>query len=135
MIVVDVTVLAYYLIEGESTESAVRLREHDPEWVAPMLWRSELMNVFWKYLRRGDFDLALALSHMDLAADLMAGGSYEVRPDEVLPLALASGCSTYDSQYVALAERLDVPLVTHDRRVLQAFPARAVLPAELVRRG
>ena len=127
--------LAYYLIEGDATASVVRLRTHDPEWVAPTLWRSELMNVLWTYLRRGDLDLALALSHMDLAADLVAGGTYDVRPDEVLPLALASGCSAYDSQYVALAVRLDVPLVTHDRRVLQSFPERAVLPDELVLRG
>ncbi len=131
MIVVDVTVLAYYLIDGDETASVVRLRERDPAWAAPALWRSGLMNVLWTYLRRGDFDLALAFQHMDLAADLLAGRTYEVRADEVLPLALASGCSAYDSQYVALAERLDVPLVTHDRHVLRSFPARAVRPDRL----
>ena len=128
MIVVDTTVLAYFLIKGDATDAVVRLRRREPEWAAPALWRSELMNVLWKYLRRGDFGLDLALQHMDLAADLVAGHTFEVRPGEVLPLALASGCSAYDCQYVALAERLDVPLVTHDRRVREAFPRRAVLP-------
>lgn len=132
MIVVDVTVLAYYLIDGDHTASVVRLREHDAAWAAPALWRSELMNVLWTYLRRGDLGLDLALDHMDLAADLLAGRTYEVRPDEVLPLALNSGCTAYDCQYVALAERLDVPVVTHDRQVLRAFPNRALRPDQLI---
>jgi len=128
MIVVDVTVLGYYLIHGHATEAVVALRRRDPEWAAPALWRSELMNVLWKYVRRGDFGLELALEHFDVANDLVGPRTFEVGPSEVLPLAVASGCSAYDCQYVALAERLGVPLVTYDRRVLEAFPTRAVLP-------
>ena len=36
-------------------------------------------------------------------------------------------------EYVALAEALDVPLVTEDREVLRAFPARAVSPEQFVK--
>jgi predicted nucleic acid-binding protein len=128
VIVVDVTVLAYYLIRGEATESVVALRRRDPEWAAPSLWRSELMNVLWKYVRRGDFSVELALEHFDLASDLVGPRTFEVGAAEVLPLAVASGCSAYDCHYVALAERLGLPLATHDRRVLEAFPERAALP-------
>jgi hypothetical protein len=38
-------------------------------------------------------------------------------------------------EYVALAEALDVPLVTEDREVLRAFPARAVSPEQFVKIG
>jgi len=128
VIVVDVTVLGYYLIEGAGTDAVVGLRRRDPEWAAPSLWRSELMNVLWKYVRRGDFGLDLAMEHFELATDLVGPRTFEVTAAEVLPLAAASGCSAYDCHYVALAERLDVRLATNDRQVLQAFPARAVLP-------
>ena len=132
MIVVDATVLSYYLIEGDFTATAVRVREQDPEWAAPELWRSELMNVLWKYVRRGDFGLELALSRFDLALDLIGPRTYAVAAAEVLPLAVASGCSAYDAQYVALALQLGVKLVTHDRAVLRAFPEGAMHPEEFV---
>lgn len=37
-----------------------------------------------------------------------------------------SGCSAYDCEFVSLARRLHVPLVTNDRQVLKAFPALAI---------
>lgn len=51
----------------------------------------------------------------------------------VLALALRSGCPAYDREYVALAEGLDVPLVTFDREVLRAFPNRAITPQAFLR--
>lgn len=131
MIVVDVTVLAYFLIEGDETASVVRLRKRDPDWIAPDLWRSELMNVLWKYVRRGDFDLELALEHISFAEDFMGPRSFALRAEEVLPLAVSSGCSAYDCQYIALAERLDVSLATHDQRILTSFPELAFRPDSL----
>jgi predicted nucleic acid-binding protein len=38
----------------------------------------------------------------------------------VMSLALESGCSAYDCEYVALARLLSVPLVTEDRQLLAA---------------
>ena len=133
MIVKGATVLVYYLIEGNQTETAVRVRERDPEWAAPELWRSELMNVLWTYVRRGDFDLDLALARFDLALDLIGPHTYAVTAAEVLPLAVTSGCTAYDSQYVALARRLSARLVTNDRPVLKAFPDVAARPEDFIR--
>jgi predicted nucleic acid-binding protein len=45
---------------------------------------------------------------------------------EVLRLAAESGSPAYDSHYAALAQELDVPLLTHDGEVLGAFPETAV---------
>jgi predicted nucleic acid-binding protein len=44
----------------------------------------------------------------------------------VFSLALGSGCSAYDCEFVWLACVLRVPLVTADRQVLGAFPDTAV---------
>lgn len=131
MIVVDVTVLAYFLIDGDETASVVRLRRQEPDWIAPNLWHSELMNVLWKYVRRGDFGLDIAIEHITFAEGVLGPRIFALRAEEVLPLAVSSGCSAYDCQYVALAKRLGIPLVTHDTRIITAFPQVAVRPEAL----
>jgi predicted nucleic acid-binding protein len=42
-------------------------------------------------------------------------------------LCLATG-RVYDASYVALAEQLDIPLITVDRAILDAAPGPARLP-------
>ena len=51
---------------------------------------------------------------------------YAVPADEVLKLAVSSGCTGYDSEFALLARDLSVRLVTLDRELLQAFPVIAV---------
>jgi predicted nucleic acid-binding protein len=132
MIVADNTLISYFTIEGEFTEKATQVRQRDPEWAAPLLWRAEFLNVLWLHVRQGEFGLDLAIQHIDLAEDLIGGRSYDVASTEVLRLATQSGCSAYDSHYAALAQQLDAPLITHDGDVLEAFPETAVHPDDFL---
>lgn len=132
MIVVDNTLISYFTIEGEFTEEATSVRQKDPEWAAPLLWRAEFLNVLWLHVRQGEFGLDLAFEHIDLAEDLISGRSYQVSPIEVLRLAADSGCTAYDTQYAALAQQLDAPLLTHDGEVLEGFPETAVHPSDFL---
>ncbi|MBV9774920.1 MAG: type II toxin-antitoxin system VapC family toxin [Gemmatimonadetes bacterium] len=126
MIVVDTNVLAYLLIEGVHTEAARAVLAKDAEWIAPPLWRSEFRNLLMLYLRRGAFSLADTLNLMAGAERRLEGGEISVDSSLVLSLALASGCTAYDSEFVALAQSVGVPLVTADRKVIAAFPTTAV---------
>jgi predicted nucleic acid-binding protein len=56
----------------------------------------------------------------------MSAREFESDSFSVLTLADRSYCSAYDCEYVALAKRLGVKLVTMDRKVLRAFPEVAV---------
>lgn len=132
MIVVDTNLLAYLVIPGERTEEAEAVLAKDPTWVAPVLWRSELRSAAHKYVLRGDFTVARAVALLGLADGVLGGREGDVDSREVLHLAFRSNCSTYDCESVALANALGVPLITADRRVLKAFPKRAMTPVEFL---
>lgn len=125
MIVVDSNILAHLYLPGEFTEAAEALLERESEWAAPRLWRSEFRNILAGYLRRGLLSFDHACSLQAEAEALMDGFEFEVPSRDVLELARDSDCSAYDCEFVALANHLDVKLITMDKKVLKAFPKRA----------
>jgi predicted nucleic acid-binding protein len=102
---------------------------HDPDWAAPILWRSEFRNILAGYLRRGELQSSGAITVQRKAEELLAGREHLVRSERVLRLVESSTCSAYDCEFVALAEQLKVALVTSDRRILRNFPSVAVNPS------
>ena len=126
MIVVDSNVLAYLYLPGERTADAEALLEKDPEWAAPVLWRSEFRNILAGYTRRKTLTFEQACSLQSEAEDLLSGSEFEVDSRAVLELVRDSNCSAYDCEFIALAIKLDTKLVTADKKVLRAFPNRAM---------
>jgi predicted nucleic acid-binding protein len=126
VIVVDTNILAYLYLPGEFTAAAEALLEREPEWAAPPLWRSELRNILLGYVRRNMLSFEQACSLQAEAESLMEGFEFDVHSRDVMALVRDSDCSAYDCEFVALAERLDARLVTMDKKVLKAFPKRAV---------
>ncbi|MHB0982297.1 MAG: type II toxin-antitoxin system VapC family toxin [Thiobacillus sp.] len=128
MIVVDTNILAYLYLPGEFTVAVEALLESDPDWAAPVLWRSEFRNILAGYLRRGSLSFDQALAIQEEAESLLAGAEYEVDSRSVMLLVKDSDCSAYDCEFVALARQLGTSLVTMDSKLLRAFPqiARAL---------
>jgi len=122
VIVVDSNVLAYFYLPCEYTAAAEALFEHDADWVVPILWRSEFRNILAGYLRRGSLTFSQAYHLQREAEDLLVGAEYEVDSFSVLELVRDSECSAYDCEFVALAMKLGVKLVTMDGKLLKAFP-------------
>lgn len=126
MIVVDTNVLASLFLETEASADAQAALARDAGWAAPLLWRSELRNVLATHVRLGLYDLAHCLEVLEAAEDVLGDRQLEIPDSKVLRLAESSGCSAYDCEFVALAEHLELPLVTLDGKVLKSFPERAV---------
>ena len=126
MIVADTNLVSYLLIEGELTDGARRVRELDADWRLPPLWRSEFLNVLASAVRAGVLDEQQALSVWWVASDLFLGHEVEPDGDSVLTLALERRISAFDAQFVALAEDLEVPLVTGDLGIVQQCPELAI---------
>lgn len=122
MIVVDTNIIGYLYLTGEYSERVERILEKDADWIAPLLWRSEMRNVLAMYLRKNILTLEEAQQIMEEAQSLMQGQEYDVASWQVLSLARQSRCSAYDCEFVVLAREMGVPLVTMDRAILEAFP-------------
>lgn len=126
MIAVDANVLAYLYLSSEFSQLARASFEKDRHWIAPLLWQSEFRNILAAYLRRNLINLEVAQFTMNKALNLMSGAEFQVSSSHVLQLVVSSKCSSYDCEYVALAQQYDVPLVTMDKQILQQFPQMAV---------
>ena len=129
MIVVDSNIVAYLYLPGDRTAAAEALLEQDPEWAAPVLWRSEFRNILAGYMGRKTITFDQACSLQSEAESLLAGAEFEVDSSSVLELVRDSDCSAYDCEFIALAIRLNTKLVTVDKKLLREFPTRAVVLA------
>jgi predicted nucleic acid-binding protein len=126
VIVADTNLIAYLLIRGQHNGEAEAVYRKDPQWSAPLLWRSEFRNVLVFYLRRGLIAIDEALETMEQAERLMRGQEFEVESSRVLRLAAGAGCSAYDCEFVALAQDLNLPLVTSDSALIAKFKPTVV---------
>lgn len=126
MIVVDSNVLASLYLPGEYTAAAEALLEQDSDWAAPILWRSEFRNILAGYMRRKAITFEQAYSLQREAESLLEGSEFEVETRAVLELVRDSDCSANDCEFIAIAVRLDTIMVTMDKKLLRAFPKRAI---------
>ena len=56
------------------------------------------------------------------AEKLLTDHDYEISSAHIMQLVKNSQCSAYDCEFVALAQYLDVPLITADKKILHEFP-------------
>jgi predicted nucleic acid-binding protein len=122
VIVVDTNVVAYCYIRSERTQPAQLVRQSDPLWHVPTLWRSELRSALVGYISRGTMHVDEAAEIMTTAEADLIGCEHSVASHAVLEMATSSGLSAHDCEFVTLAQSLAVPLVTADRAILKAFP-------------
>ena len=133
MIVVDKNVQAYLLLPYEHSPQADTLFKRDSKWMASIVWRSEFQNLLAGCLRRKALTLDEVLKVQAKVEAILAGNEYHVDSRRVLELVRDSDCSAYDCEFVALAARLGVRVVTMDRKMLKAFPQHMEALSEVER--
>ena len=122
MIVVDTNIIAYLFISGEYSKHAEIVLLKNPQWAAPLLWRSELRSVLSQFIKKEFLSLEDAVDIMENASQLMENNEYDVNSRLVLTLAEESNLSAYDCEFIALAKDLSVKLVTADQKIAEIFP-------------
>jgi predicted nucleic acid-binding protein len=125
MPVVDASVLVEYLAGGEHAEPArgALLTAGEALW-APHLVDAEVGHVLRRALSGGEISAnAAAAALLDLAELPLQRTAHIGLLERAWELR--RNVSFYDALYVALAERLDMPLVTLDARLATAAGVRA----------
>jgi predicted nucleic acid-binding protein len=133
MIATDTNTIAYLYLPTDQTDNVVSLLHTDSQWIAPLLWRSELRNVLAMYVRKSIIDLSTAIAIQAQAEQQLADNEYTVNSMDVLTLAQKSGCSAYDCEFVSLATSLSLKLITGDQKLIQTFPNIAMTAGEYLR--
>ena len=118
--VIDASVgIKLFLIEPLS-DRADALFAHltdDPpaRFYVPDLFFIECANILWKYVRRFGYPAEDAYQNIvDLTRLPLRAVSTGELAAEALEAAVVHGITAYDAAYVALAQRLSLPLVTAD---------------------
>jgi len=124
--VVDANIISYLYISGDRSQQSEDLLSFDFNWVAPILWRSEFRNVLAQYLRKNLLNMDEVLLIIQQAEELLSDHEYEISSAHIMQLVNSSQCSAYDCEFVALAQYLDVPLITTDKKILNEFPNIAI---------
>lgn len=132
MIVADANLIAYFAVEGTRTPASRLVFAKDRVWIAPELWRAEVLSVLSGRIRRNEDTLEGAELDYLYAESLMRSNTYAVDFRRVLSVVAQTGCTGYDSQYIALAEDRRVKLVTTDGGILANAKHVAVSPAQFL---
>jgi predicted nucleic acid-binding protein len=128
--VVDTNVVAYFALGTSDFVAEARsfLTALDEPW-APAQWEAELANALWMAARHRVLTLDDAAKRLALADGL---GIHTVPNRTLWQAALVraheASIAVYDTLFVELAIREQVPLVTFDGALIKAFPDVAVRP-------
>ena len=122
MIVVNTNVIAYLFIKGDYSNFSEKLLKTDSEWISPPLWRSEFRSVLSLYIRKNQLTINDAERIAQLAENFMEGREIHVDSATVFKLVSSSNCSSYDCEFVSLAQSLNLSLYTSDKKLAQEFP-------------
>lgn len=110
---------------------AALISDEDSLYV-PDLFFVECANVLWKKVRRGEYPESLAIHNLArLQAMELPTTPTSQLVDRALELACLHGTSVYDACYAALAERLDLPLLTADVRLVTLLSTAGIKTATL----
>jgi predicted nucleic acid-binding protein len=134
LIVVDTNILACMTFPTKHSDVVARLHEKNPVWEAPMLWKSEFMNVLALYYRNGLIDYNESLNALDFAERLIGTREHRVEAKAILDTTIHCASSSYECEFIVLAKQLGTDLITYDKKLLEQFPDFALTPEDYLQR-
>jgi predicted nucleic acid-binding protein len=129
LIVIDCSAMIELLAAKTQTGDAIARRVTEAQTLyAPHVLDAEVISALLGLMR------GQKISEREADAALSNYCAFPVERQDVLPLwprlkILHANLSAYDAEYVALAEALDVPLITTDARIKRSGAARCQIEA------
>ena len=124
----DANILIYSLIECDYSQLIHKLRDKDNDWRTTALCLHETLNVLATYQRREALTLAQCRKLLDHADRFIKIAQCEMEMDATLAIAVEYAITVY----VVLAQSLNAPLITEDRKLRAAVPGIAFSMQELL---
>jgi len=123
-LVVDASVAAQWLLPEANTHEALQVLRLYPRLAAPDLIYPEVANALWKRVQRGE----ITAQQGEYLLNAFFSIPLQSHPSSALvhgawQIAVDFGITIYDALYVALAELIQAPLVTADRRLYAQAPS------------
>ena len=121
--VIDANVAIKWLFPEVHHQDALRLLDQqNNELFVPDFFFSEIGNILWKKVRRGEIDLKTSQEHFQdiLAVDFQIYSSNILVPF-ALEIAVRTQQAVYDCVYLALAVQKNCQMVTADERFLNSL--------------
>jgi predicted nucleic acid-binding protein len=130
--VVDASVAAKWVVDEDHSDQAALLLELEA-CHAPNHWLAEAVNVLWSKVFKGDLTAADAEERATILLRAPVAGAPvpELMP-RAFAISVACTVTIYDSLYLALAEKLGIPMVTADERLIARLSGNDALRRRLI---
>jgi predicted nucleic acid-binding protein len=135
LIVADTNIIFPLFLERPETPLVQAILERDPDWVAPVFWRVEILNVLSNHCKFAELPLGKAEEILSQASEFNFLREGEVSFSEALKLSVHYRISSYDALFVALARSLETVCVTQDRALRKAVPTLTLTIDEFLKRA
>jgi predicted nucleic acid-binding protein len=118
-VVVDASVAVKWVVEEQHSAQANLLLQCEARH-APDHWQAEAVNALWSKVFKGELVATDAEERMAvlLRAPVRVAAISGLLP-RAFAIAVARSVTIYDSLYIALAERLEIPFITADEALIR----------------
>jgi predicted nucleic acid-binding protein len=130
VIIADTNLLVCLLVEADQTQGARACAARDPFWQAPGIWRHEFINALSQHVRLRGLRIQDAMEALAVADELVDTTTLRGFDERVIAVASSLAIASYDAEFLVAAEIADVPLVTADKRLVEASKGRAISIAD-----
>jgi predicted nucleic acid-binding protein len=135
VIVVDANIISYSLIEGDRTDSVLLAREKDPHWIVPSLWKHEFLNVLSTLTKNKLLHRDQSIEIWKTAHRTFSRNEYPIDYVDTFDISIRNKVSSYDAQYISLAQTMKTICLTEDKKLLSKFPEVALSSSQFIIKG
>ncbi|MFB2837978.1 type II toxin-antitoxin system VapC family toxin [Floridanema evergladense] len=131
--VLDANVAVKLYINQPFSDKAIALLDllqanKPAKFYIPEFFYAECANVLWQYVRLAAYPPQEAKNSLEnlKQLDLQVIDTFSLI-SESMEIAISCGIAVYDACYVELANRLNIPLVTADKKLINALSSRSYI--------
>lgn len=133
MIAVDTNIIVYLHIQGDKTFDVEKLFWQTPIGSLQCYGAMSLLTCFLYLQPKRKVRNSRVYSNFDDASRTLGQNTFTIPPIRIVQTANKTSCSGYDSQFVALAEDLDLDLYTYDQKILKSCAYIAKMPPSVTK--